>query len=219
MKTILFIVSILAAAGVEAAASATATGRVDVAEGAFHWRAIHSGTCALRWAYPQGASSATVAITNLAGREVFRQSFASPVVTCSWTVVSGEVASDDIFKVTASFDVGEPLVADIALLKSSFGGGAKVLRDGTRPWTCVGDMALVPCKASWVEGDSPALSVARRDLGKSILRDDVATGWYGWSAREWGSGWFDLSFSAEGAEDGLSAQFMRTVPGIRISIR
>jgi len=214
MQVCLLSLPLLGAGPLIAAPYASATGRVDAAVSARRWQAVHDRTTTLRWAYPDGAASATVAITNLSGCEVLRQTFTPPAVTCVWTVCSNEVVTaDDYFTVTVSFDVGDALVVGVALLKSSFGGGATVVPEGDRRWGRVGDTALIPYDAAWLDAETAAFSLARRDGQKSTLEPDCTVGWYGWHAKAWGTGWFDLSLSATGTEDVLSAAVRRVPPG------
>ena len=206
------------AAWADGGQAVSTTSVVDMAVSALRWKSLHEKSPTLRWAYPAGAASATVAVTNMFGREVFRQMFSAPVKSCVWTVFEGDApVADDMFTAVVSFDSGDSLVAQIALLKSSFGAGARVLPENDRRWTRVGDAALIPYDASWLGSETAEFAISRRDGGKSDSLVDADTGWYPWCARGWDYGWFDLSLSS--GEEFLSAQLQRIPQGVIFSIK
>ena len=191
---------------------------LDTDVSSMHWSVIHSRTVPLSWAYPAGADSVTLTITNAEGQCVLTKAFSKPVETFNWTVFeNGSITQDDCFTLTLVYSDTTIETTRLALLRGSF-GATEVRAGSLANWRKVrGRRAVVPYCVHFLEGatDVPRLTVSNQATSAQVGVQTGPAGWFGWHGH--GGEVFDLTLSASGAES-LSSELMFIGSGLAFGI-
>lgn len=172
-----------------------------------HWGSIRSATVGIPVVLPQGCDSATLKITNLAGRTVVDETFDADA-TYSWDVFSGaEPQTEDFFTLTLVGMSGGTVLSSetgtLALVKGAFGAVEARLDPSSSAWGKAGDNLVLPYSCKWCGAEAATAALEISKVGQTAVSAELrGTGWFGKRLRTpgWDSGSTDLSLAVADSE-------------------
>ena len=191
------------------------------------WRTLFTNTVPLRWEWPNGATTAQLAISGMNGATQ-TVSFTAPDSNYTWTAFSTVLPSrEEVYQLRLTFyessAVSEAYTSQLAVVAAAFGPTAVKVDPASRAWSKVRDAAIIPYSAAWEDNAATATNVLLTLVGplkSGEVRFSDRLGYYGLQLSDtgWGFGEFDLKLSFLGTAVNLNATLFRSPEGSVISL-